>query len=482
MTVDLADVQGLVRGYGPRFEFARHFILGIRAGAGARSFVGGLAAGTLGDGLKVTTAAERSREERPSSCLNIAVTWPGLNELEVPDGVLAKFPPAFRLGPAVRAGVDPRKPNSVGLGDVGNSAPDRWRVGGPNAPEVHIIVSLYAQFEDRLNDVSGWLREAFDTYGLTEHCHRDARALRDADDGSSRVHFGYRDGIAQPLIEGIPATGGPDMQPPVPTGDVLLGCDYENSFRGNYAGDLPNALVDNATYGAFRILYQDVAAFEDLLDDWSKAAAADRELIAAKLMGRWRNGTPLVLAPKMAGSKPPIVPEGDLNAFDYAPNDDHPAFYDDAQGLRCPIGAHARRLNPRGGRVMGKSHSRRLVRRNMPYGPELPSGASDDGEDRGLVGYFLCGDLETQWEFIQATWVNQDLATHGIRRTREPIGGAQPAGGGTFAIPTNQSPGPIMLRGLPNLVITRGSAYCLLPGIGGLRHLASRSGSNGGTS
>jgi deferrochelatase/peroxidase EfeB len=265
----------------------------------------------------------------------------------------------------------------------------------------------------------------------------------------------------------------------VPTGDMLLGCDYENSFGGNYAGNLPAELVDNATYGAFRILYQDVAGFEQLLRDWGEAAAADPEVIAAKLMGRWRNGAPLVLAPDTSNPNPPW-PDDELNAFDYAPGGDHPAFYDDARGLRCPIGAHVRRLNPRGARVMGKSHSRRLVRRNMPYGPELAPGAPDDHVDRGLVGYFLCGDLETQWEFIQTAWVNEDLATTGIRGTREPIGGAQPQAGGTFTIPTTDS-GPIVLRGLPNLVRTRGSAYCLLPGIGGLRYLASLSGPNGGT-
>jgi deferrochelatase/peroxidase EfeB len=480
MTVDLGDVQGLLRGYGARFKLARHFILGIGDGARARTFVGALTDGTLGDGMQVTAAEERKSHEWPDSCLNIGVTWPGLKALGVPDSVLKQFPPAFRDGPAARAQLDPRKPNSVGLGDVGESAPERWSVGAPNGPEVHIVVSLYAQDERHLKDVSDVLRAAFAVHRLTEHCHRDAQALRAGADGPSRVHFGYRDGIAQPSIIGIPGrTSGGDMQPPVPTGDVLLGRDYVNSFGGNYAESLPNALIDNATYGAFRILYQDVAAFERLLDDWAQAASAERELIAAKLMGRWRNGTPLVLAPTMSGPNLPAVPAEALNAFDYAPADGHPAFYDDARGLRCPIGAHARRLNPRGAQVMGKAHSRRLVRRNMPYGPELAPGASNDGVDRGLVGYFLCGDLETQWEFIQAAWVNQDLATHGVRGTREPIGGAQPDGGGTFTIPTTESPGPIVLRGLPNLVLTRGSAYCLLPGIGGLRHIASLSASNG---
>jgi deferrochelatase/peroxidase EfeB len=123
--------------------------------------------------------------------------------------------------------------------------------------------------------------------------------------------------------------------------------------------------------------------------------------------------------------------------------------------------------------VMGKPHSRRLVRRSMPYGPELETGKSDDGVERGLVGYFLCADLEMQWEFIQRVWVQEDLATHGIRGTREPVMGTQPEGGGKFTIRTADSRDPIVLGGLPTLVQTRGSAYCMLPGIGGLRYLAS---------
>ena len=475
MSIALEDVQGLLRGYGRTFDRARHFVVGVGDAQRARAFVGAVA-DDESDGPVVTSL--EARKARPSRCLNLAITWPGLKALGVPEGVLAQFPPAFQQGPAVRAQPDPARPRSVGLGDVGESAPETWAMGGPNNPQVHLIVSLYAQGSERLEEASKALRAALAAHHLTEHFHHDAQALPAAE-GEGRVHFGYRDGIAQPSIAGFPP-GAPDMQPEMPTGDVLLGCDYENSFGGNYAGNLPAQLVDNATYGAFRILYQDVAGFEQLLRDWGEAASADPEVIAAKVMGRWRNGAPLVLAPDISRPNPPL-PADRLDAFDYAPGEDHPAFYDDARGLRCPIGAHVRRLNPRGGRVMGKSHSRRLVRRNMPYGPELEPGAPDDHVDRGLVGYFLCGDLEAQWEFIQAAWVNQDLSTHGIRGTREPIGGAQPKGGGTFTIPTTDSPGPIVLRGLPNLVRTRGSAYCLLPGIGGLRYLASLSSPNGGT-
>jgi deferrochelatase/peroxidase EfeB len=479
-TVQLEDVQGLVRGFGRRYLAARHFFLGVADPAGAREFVGAIADGAWGPRLQVTTAAERAPEERPQTCLNIGITWPGLRELGVAAGVLDQFPQAFQQGPAARAAVDPTKPNDVGLGDVGESAPERWTIGGPNAPEVHFVLSLYVQDPALRDEVEDELAAKLATHGLTMHCRRDADAL--PSEHGQRVHFGYRDGIAQPSIIGIPDKHDrpDDLQPLVPTGDVLLGCEYKNSFGGNYAGDLPRELVANATYGAFRILYQDVAAFEQLVQRWAQDAGDDPQLIAAKVMGRWRNGTPLALAPDLVDDQPPEVSPQELNAFDYAPTPEHPDVYNDSQGLRCPIGAHTRRLNPRGAIVMGKPHSRRLVRRNMPYGAEL-EGTADDGADRGLMGYFLCGDLETQWEFIQRTWVNQDLATHGVRGTREPIGGTQPGGDGTFKIALAKSPRPIVLHGLPDLVRTRGSAYCLLPGIGGLRHLASSPGSNGGT-
>jgi deferrochelatase/peroxidase EfeB len=466
MSIDTADVQGIVlQGYGRRYTCARHFFLGIGTGAGARAFVGELVDGDRDSGLEVRTGARWEQGEEPATCVNVGITWLGLQALGVPSAVLNQFPPAFQQGPAARAQI--AEGDDVGLGDVGESAPERWIMGGPATLTVHMIVSLYAQDPADREHVTGALRDAFTKYRLIERSHRDAARLSRPD----YVHFGYRDGIGQPRIDGGFGNERPDMQPDMPVGDLLLGCDYRNSFEGNYAGDLPAGLVDNATYGAFRILRQDVVAFERLLFEWGQAASMDPELVAAKLVGRWRNGVPLALSP----SSDSLLAEIRMDDFDYVTGANA-----DPLGLRCPIGAHARRLNPRGAVVMGKPHSRRLVRRNMPYGPDFEPNRPDD-EERGLVGYFLCGDLENQWEFIQDVWVNEDLATHGLRGTREPIGGAQPGDDGSFTIRTEDERDPIRLTGLPNLVQTRGSAYCLLPGIGGLRHLASLPDPNGVT-
>ena len=109
----------------------------------------------------------------------------------------------------------------------------------------------------------------FVTTGLTEIWTEDANALP-----HGGVHFGYRDGIAQPEIAGANPRDRPDMQPKASPGDFLLGRDYVNAFGGNYLGNLLPALGNNATYAAFRVLRQDVPAFEQLLDAVGRANGA----------------------------------------------------------------------------------------------------------------------------------------------------------------------------------------------------------------
>jgi deferrochelatase/peroxidase EfeB len=469
MALDLADIQGnLLRGY--RSANARHFALEVGNRPGGAAFIAGLVSGDESRSPQITTAEEW--DTKPSYTLNLGITYDGLTALGVPAGALSAFPTAFREGAAQRAlDPDPDFPDGVGLGDTGASAPAEWILGGTKDPPVHLVLSLYTDEhrEQRLDELTATLRGLFAANALTEISAHDAHALP-----NHAVHFGYRDGIAQPQIDGAPGRDRPDMQPKAGAGDFLLGRDYVNVYGGNYLEAIPPQLGDNATYGAFLILRQDVQGFEAFLAHRADRWQLDPELIAAKLLGRWRDGTPLSLSPAGAQTDPPF-PDHRLNDFDYAPGPGHEAFYDDVEGRRCPIGAHIRRLNPRGSLVMGMPHSRRLVRRGMPYGPPYDPSKPDDGAERGLIGLFICGDLEMQFEFILRVWANEDIATHGLRDTRDPLIGAQPAIGGEFVIRTDDSRDPIVLTGLPRLVQTRGSAYCLIPGIGGLRYLSSLS-------
>lgn len=450
-TVDLHDVQGnILRGY--RGAFARHFLLGITELIGFRAWIREVIADGHAPSPKVSTAANWTNQPY---LLNLAFTHDGLRKAGVNEPTLAAFPEAFRQGPA-------NPDRAMAMGDFGPSSPGNWVFGSAGARSIHVIVSLYTLLHSEVTDLSHLLRQGFERAGLQELHFIEAAALPE-----SRVHFGYRDDIAQPHIDGAPGERARDAQPDAATGDFLLGCDYRNSYGGNHLGDLPPRLGNNATFGAFRMLRQDVAAFESYIESAGKRWGLDAELVAAKLIGRWRNGVPLSLAPDLHSAS---VAEDRLNDFDYVPTIESPDRFDDSQGARCPIGAHIRRLNPRGSLAMGRPHSRRIVRRAMPFGSEWDGGAND--MERGLVGWFLCANLEMQFEFIQQVWANQDIGTAGIRGTYDPLIGLQPQGGGRFTIPTGDGRDPIILEGLPQFVETRGSVYGFFPGVRGLHYLA----------
>ena len=149
----------------------------------------------------------------------------------------------------------------------------------------------------------------------------------------------------------------------------------------------------------------DVVGFENFLQ--SNKERIDPELLAAKMCGRWRNGVPLALSPDT--DKPPggISPE-QLNNFEYVNADGS----GDPKGLRCPVGAHIRRINPRGQPVIGQgqpggsNNTHRLIRRGMPYGPVYDPTQPHDGIERGVLGYYINSSIENQYEFVLSQWVN----------------------------------------------------------------------------
>ena len=60
----------------------------------------------------------------------------------------------------------------------------------------------------------------------------------------------------------------------------------------------PDILGRNGTYVGFRKYQSRVGAFNRFLQAHG-SNEAERELLAAKLVGRWRSGAPLVLAPEV---------------------------------------------------------------------------------------------------------------------------------------------------------------------------------------
>jgi len=441
----LDDIQGFIlNGY--RFALVRYFVLQVNNVAATKRFIGALVNGDPASSPQITTASRWTVP--PDSCLNIGLTYEGLSALQLPEISLSSFPSEFKADYAVRArNVD----------DSGESAPENWIVGGPNTPMPHMLLVLYAQSSDVLESKTTTLRSLFAQQGaMSELSHHDGNALP-----KDTVHFGYADGISQPTIDGVPSKR-PDSQPVAPPGEFLLGYPNQFSEKYGYLVPKPDKLGNNGSFAAFRILKQEVDAFEQFLRDTAPKIGMSVEMLAAKLCGRWRNGVPLVLSPD-SDAPGQLLADEQINNYDYVPGD--------VRGYRCPIGAHMRRSNPRGESIAGgDGHKRRIIRRGMPYGPPYDPTNPNDGIERGLLGLFINGSLKEQFEFIMSTWLNDgDFA--GVNNTRDPLVGNNSPAESRFVIPTEK--GNQTVTGFPRFVITRGSAYFFLPSVTALKYLAN---------
>jgi Dyp-type peroxidase family len=274
-------------------------------------------------------------------------------------------------------------------------------------------------------------------------------------DGVAREHFGYRDRLSQPVIAETGEQPTPGSGAAVRAGEFFLG--YEDEAGSVPPLPRPEVLSRNGSYLAYLRMEEHVAAFREFLRQQANTPDG-QELLAAKLMGRWRSGAPLVLCP----DKDDPALGGDLqrtNDFLYKEADPY--------GYRCPVGAHIRRMNLRDtGENMQR---RRMIRRGGTYGPPLPEEAPDDGVERGIAAFIGCVSLIRQFEFTMNVWVN-DPKFKDLDNERDPIVGAHD---GTFDMTVPKRPVRTRIKGLPAFTTIRGGAYFFLPGITALRFLAS---------
>ena len=353
--------------------------------------------------------------------LNIAFTCAGLARLGLPSEALEGFSREYREGMV----TENRRRI---LGDLPGSRndPDGWDWGGRPESEVHVLLLLYAGPEQS-GAIFAKEREAMESSGIAIVAQLKAMLLED-----NKEHFGFRDGIAQPAVQGLRGEGPHALRP----GELLLGHPNESGQTApgprvaahlDVEHHLPPADADaglrdlgiNGSYLVFRQLEQDVPAFWNFLAEEATGDSgvdqARQVALAAKMVGRSLDGVPLVFD-RHALSPEEEEDPAKLDVFGYSEHDQ--------LGLRCPIGAHIRRTNPRDIFIAGdpeqsvvavKRH--RMVRRGRPYGP--PADASvfppglhvrtrsplAEGGERGL--HFLClvADLAQQFEFPQQTWV-----------------------------------------------------------------------------
>ena len=427
----------------------------------------------------------------------------GLAQVAVPNAgaetLLEGFPPAFRMGMAQRGRI---------LGDFGadDAAHWRWHDGVAEA-----VLLVYAGTPDDLAFATQVHRGLIENYGgrvIEQTGCTPADPAR-----PTHEHFGYRDGISQPVIRGstrsirdVPARDivepgefilgykdGAGYFPPSPllpaeadpTLDLPVLCDGDlgrfPDFGDRTLGAAPRDFGRNGSFIVIRELAQDVDGFEafvarkavELLgDSGSDGQTAYRDLykligqypgpdwIKAKLMGRWPSGRPLVGNPVGRPASGTDAAETE-NDFTYG--------NDDPQGLACPFGAHIRRSNPRDSKQPGDraeqtiTNRHRLLRRGRTYVRDDGSG----GTEKGIVFAALCADLERQFEFVQQAWANAS-SFHGLTNEPDPIFGADSPGPGTdesaprcFTIPTPA--GPIRLTGMQKFVSVKAGGYFFLP-------------------
>ena len=273
---------------------------------------------------------------------------------------------------------------------------------------------------------------------------------------NEREPFGFRDGIGQPAIEGTGIAGTNPRELPLKAGEFILG--YEDETGDVVSPPQPEALGRNGTFMVIRKLHTRVAAFRQYLRERA-GNAADEEMLAAKLVGRWRSGAPLALSPER--DDPQLGADRNRNnAY---------MFGHDTRGLRCPFGAHSRRMNPRDSVIIGEVRLHRMIRRGTTYGPPLPDGnLQDDGVERGLMFAFIGAHLARQFEFVQAEWVN-DGKFFGTPGEKDPMVGSND-GNGQITVP--QQPIRRRFAGLPAFVVNRGGEYCFVPSLSAVRWLS----------
>ena len=389
---------------------------------------------------RVVTSAANPTGPLADTSVSVALTTEGFKALGVPQESLDSFSWEFRQGMRARA---------KDLGDTGESAPENWEKP-LGTGDVHVVLVAVSPDEKRLEAALEPARKTYrEMSGIEAIWRQNCHALP-----TEREPFGFRDGISHPAIEGSGIPGSNPKEQPLRAGEFVLG--YPDELGGIQKTE-PDLLGRNGTYVVYRKLHQRVADFRRYLKANSKDPG-EEELLAAKMMGRWRSGAPLALCP--------FHDDPELGA-DRRRNNDFLFEVDDPAGLKTPGGSHIRRTNPRDAAIGGVARLHRMIRRGTAYGPPLPEGVlDDDGADRGLMFAFVGAHIGRQFEFVQSEWIN-DGVFFGAGDDKDPIVGSTDI---NFTVP--RKPVRRRLQGIPNFVVTRGGGYCFMPGLRALRWLS----------
>ena len=436
-TVEVGDIQATVLRPRPRPYRGEYVILRVDEAEQGREMLRKL--------LPHVAPADEWWVPSLPGWVGIAFTFHGLKALGVPQASLDSFPVEFRQGMAARAAI---------LHDLGANAPANWEYPF-GTPDMHVALAIYAKTDQDLEKVLALANEAHRALPAVSVVYR----MRFGELPEGRNPFGFKDGLHNPHVEGSGPTPPAGSEASIKAGEFILG--YPDEKGETATVPIPEELRHNGSFIAFRKFHTDVAAFRRYLRAQA-SSPEEEELLAAKMVGRWRSGAPLALAPDR--DEPELGADSSRNnVFSYS---------DDMKGLKCPFSAHIRRVNPRDALkdevVAVNLHH--FLRRGTNYGPPLPEGVlEDDGAERGGVFLLIGAHQQRQFEFVQSQWATDgNFISHGTEQ--DPLIGNND-GDGDFTIP--QRPARRRLHGLPRFVTVRGGEYCFIPGLRALRWLAT---------
>jgi Dyp-type peroxidase family len=436
VTVELDDIQATVLRYRPEPYYGTHVTLRVEDAQAGRIFLQRIAP-------HVESAAEWW--QAGEAWIAVAITYSGLAALGVPQDSLRSFPETFRVGMAARADE---------LLDRGENDPKHW-----DAPFgrglVHLGISVYSSSEKTWRQTMDTARQHYEgAAGLSVLTTEDFGAQP-----GDRNPLGYRDSIGQPAIEGAGVDPLPGQGRPIRAGEFILG--YPAEAGVPLPAPQPDVLGRNGTYLGLRKYQSRVGAFNRFLQTQAETEA-ERELLAAKLVGRWRSGAPLTLAP--------THDDPNLGA-DPLRNDDF-TYSADPDGRQVPFGSHMRRMNPRDTKLalLTDVNLHRIIRRSTTYGaPYDPNAmsAQDDETPRGIHFIFISAKAMATMEFLQQEWINNGNFMS-LGEERDPNVGLQQYGA-TFTIP--REPVRRRIHGIETFNVLRGGEYFFLPSLSALRWL-----------
>jgi len=435
-TLELHEIQATVLKPRPAPYFGMHLLFRIDDPRGGREFI---------RRLTPHIASSANWWNAANTWLSVGISYAGFEALGLPRQSLQSFPEAFRVGMAARARE---------LGDEGVNAPENWQKPF-GTREVHIGITAISDSEEKRSRALAIAREQYEGFAGVSVLTKQDFGFQPGDLNS----LGYKDGIDQPPVEGSGVEPLPGQGRPIKAGEFILG--YPGETGVLLPMPQPDILGRNGTFVGFRKYQSRVGAFNRFLHAHG-STDDERELVAAKLVGRWRSGAPLTLAPDRDDPAMGADPRRN-NAFDYAK---------DRVGRQVPLGCHIRRMNPRDTQLtrLTDTNIHRLIRRGSTYGlPYDPNALSekDDEVPRGAIFQFISAKAMATMEFLQQEWIN-DGNFIGVGDERDPIIGLQ-LEGASFTIP--KAPVRRRLRGLETFHVLRGGEYFLLPSISALKWL-----------